>query len=166
AARPEWVNRHVINDTDFEEERIWCLVQYSPSINIFNSFITLFHFLIPFIINSCSIIIVVILTSRSRSLVQSSLSFMEHFKLQFKEYKHHFIASCALVLLALPRLIISFISGCMKSPNKSWLFLSAYLISFLPSIMIFVIYVLPSKNYKTELYNVLQKRLRRFRDRI
>ncbi|UJR34502.1 hypothetical protein I4U23_021910 [Adineta vaga] len=103
--------------------------------------------------------------ARSRSIVRPSLSFIEHLKLQFKEHKHHFIASCALVLLSIPRLIISFISGCMKSPSNSWLFLFAYFISFLPSMMIFFIYVLSSTTYKEECNIIVQKIIRRFRNR-
>ncbi|CAF5028727.1 unnamed protein product, partial [Rotaria sp. Silwood1] len=57
--------------------------------------------------------------SFSFNSIQPRLSFKELLPVQFKQNKHHLIASCALVLLALPRLIISFISGCMKSPRNS-----------------------------------------------
>ncbi|CAF3617181.1 unnamed protein product [Rotaria sp. Silwood1] len=43
----------------------------------------------------------------------------DHFKLQLKQHKHRLLASFILVLLALPRLIISFINGCMKSPRQN-----------------------------------------------
>jgi hypothetical protein len=160
------LHRHIVNDIDIDEQRTWCLVKYSPSINTFNSFITLFHFLIPFSINSLSMIIVVILIARSRSTVQRRLSFIQHFKLQFKEHKHHLLATCALVFLALPRLILSFISGCMKSPRNSWLFLFAYFISFLPSMMTFIVYILTSKTYTEEFNTVVQRTIRQIRDRI
>ena len=88
---------------------------------------------------------------------------MEHLKLQFKEHKHHFIASFTLVLLGFPRLVISFMSGCMKSPSNSWLFISGYLLSFLPSMMTFIVYVLPSKIYKNEFDNVVRQTIQRFR---
>jgi hypothetical protein len=38
----------------------------------------------------------------------------------------------------------------MKSVNDSWLFLVGYFISFIPSILTFVIFVLPSKLYKKQ----------------
>ncbi|CAF4479655.1 unnamed protein product, partial [Didymodactylos carnosus] len=78
--------------------------------------------------------------TRSRVTVQARLSFKEHLKVQFKQHKHHLIASCTLALLALPRLIISFIGECMKSPRNSWLFLLGYLISFLPSMVTFIVF--------------------------
>jgi hypothetical protein len=158
--------RGVTVDIDVDEQRTWCLVKYSPSINMFNSFITLFHFLIPFSINSLSMIIVLILTARSRSNVQRRLSFIQHCKLQFKERKHHLLATCALVFLALPRLILLFISGCMKSPRNSWLSLFAYFISFLPSMMTFIVYILTSKTYTEEFNTVVQRTIRQIRDRI
>jgi hypothetical protein len=55
-----------------------------------------------------------------------------------------------LVILAAPRLIITFVSKCMKSPNDSWLFLVAYFMSFIPPMLTFVIFILPSKFYKEQ----------------
>ncbi|CAF2505877.1 unnamed protein product [Rotaria sp. Silwood2] len=156
------LHRHLIDDIDNDEQRIWCLVQYSSSINIFNTFITLVHFLIPFIINLTSIIFIIILIARSRLVLQPKISFKKHLILQLKQNKHHLIASCVLVFLAVPRLIISFITGCMKSPSNSWLFLFGYLISFLPSMMTFIAYVLPSKLYTDAFKIVIKQIIQRF----
>jgi hypothetical protein len=38
----------------------------------------------------------------------------------------------------------------MKSVNDSWLFLFGYFISFIPPILTFVIFILPSKLYKKQ----------------
>ncbi|CAF1594144.1 unnamed protein product [Adineta ricciae] len=113
------LHRQLIEDIDIDEERIWCITQYSPSTSIYNSFITLFHFLAPFTINFFSTIIIIIAIARNRSVAQQRLTYVEHLKLQFNEHKHHFIASFTLVFLGLPRLVISFISGCMKSPIEA-----------------------------------------------
>ena len=157
------LNRYLIDDIDVDEQRTWCLVKYSSSINIFNSFITFFHFLIPFSINLISTIIIIFSIAHSRSTLQPRLSYKEHLHLQIGQHKHSLIASCVFILLALPRLIISFINGCMKSPNHSWLFLIGYLISFLPSMMTFIVYILPSKTYKDGFNTVIQRTVRRFR---
>ncbi|CAF1145214.1 unnamed protein product [Adineta steineri] len=151
------IHRHLIDDIDIDEQRIWCVVQYSSSIHISNSFITLFHFLLPLLIN------IIISISRSRLTIQPRLTFKEHLQLQLKKHKSHLIALCTLVFLALSRLIISFISGCMKSPYHSWLFLSSYLFAFLPSMITFIIFVLPSKMYKKEFNTVLDQTIRRLR---
>ncbi|CAF2695456.1 unnamed protein product [Rotaria sp. Silwood2] len=157
------LHRHLIDDIDVNEQRIWCLVGYSNSISTLISFITLVHFLIPFSINLICTIFMIYSIARSRFTIQPKLSFAEHFKLQLKQHKHRLIASFILVLLALPRLIISFINGCMKLPRNSWLYLFAYLISFFPSIITFIIYVLPSKLYKNEFNTSIQQAIRRFR---
>jgi uncharacterized membrane protein (DUF485 family) len=159
------LNRDLIDDIDRDEERRWCLVEYSSSINVYNSFLTFFHFLIPFSINFLSPIIIIFAIARSRSTAQPTLTFKEHLRLQVQQHKHHLITSCALIFLSLPRLIISFLSGCMKSPSNSWLFLFGYLISFLPSIMTFIVYILPSKIYKDEFDIVVKKTIARFRRR-
>ncbi|CAF4480942.1 unnamed protein product [Didymodactylos carnosus] len=156
------INRHLIDDNSVDEQRAWCLVQYSSAVDIFNTFITLFHFLIPFSINIISIIFIVITIARSRSNTQLRLSFKKHLRLQLKQHKHHLVASYGLILLALPRLTISFISGCMKSPHNSWLFLCGYLISFLPSMMTLIVFILPSKTYKDELNIVIKRTIRSF----
>lgn len=158
------LHHHLIDDIVVDERRTWCLVQYSSSTNIFNSFIKLFHFLMPFSINLISILFIIIPIARSRSAMQPMLSFNEHLRLQLQQHKHRLIASCVLVLLVLPRLIISFISGCMKSTRNSWLFLFGYLVSFLPSIMTVIVYVLPSKTYKDEFNIVADQTTRRFRN--
>ena len=101
--------------------------------------------------------------ARSRSRLQIRLSFREHLQLQVKEQKSRLVASFVLVLLVLPRIIISFLSGCMKSPNNSWLFLLAYLMSFLPSMITFIVYILPSKTYKKEFNTVVNRTIQRFR---
>ena len=157
------LHRQLIRDTDIDEERIWCIAHYSSSISIYNSVITLFHFLTPFAINVLSTIIIIVTIARNRSTFQARLTHFGHLKLQFIEHKHHFITSTALVLLGLPRLAMSFISECMKSPSNSWFFVSGYLVSFLPSMMTFVVYILPSKTYKNEFDNVLKQTFQYFR---
>jgi hypothetical protein len=55
-----------------------------------------------------------------------------------------------LIILSLPRLIISLMSGCMESARNPWLFVISYYISFVPPLLIFVVFVLPSKIYKDQ----------------
>jgi hypothetical protein len=149
-------HRHFIDNIDVDEQRTWCFVQYSSSLNIFSSFMAISHVLIPFLINLFSTIFIIISSARSRSTAQRRLT--------LKQHRHLLIASCALMLLVLPRLIISFISGCVKSPRHSWLFLVGYFISFLPSMMTFIVYVLSSKLYKDQFGLVIDRTTRRLRN--
>jgi hypothetical protein len=157
------IHRELIDDLDIDEQRIWCLVQYSSSVNIYNSFITLFHFLIPFSINLISGLWLIISLSRNRAGVQRDQSFQQHFKRQIEQHRHILIAPCLLILLSLPRLIISFISGCMRSARQPWLHLMGYFLSFIPSMLIFIVFVLPSENYKTEFKTIVQEIMGQYR---
>ncbi|CAF1222459.1 unnamed protein product [Adineta steineri] len=156
-------HRQLIDDIDIDEKRIWCIVQYSSSISTWNSFITFIHFLMPFLINLLGIIFTIISIARSRSNLQGRLPFIDHLRLQLKQQRSRLVASFVFILLALVRLVTSFTNGCMKSPNNSWLFLFAYLVPFLPSMMTFIVYILPSKVYKEQFNISVQQKIRRIR---
>ncbi|CAF1145123.1 unnamed protein product [Adineta steineri] len=140
--------RQLIDDE--EEQRIWCIIKLSPSNQIFDSIINLLHFLIPFFINIISALAIIIITARRRSNIHKKQTYQQHFNEQLQNHKHLLISPSILVLLASPRLIISFLSECMKSVRDPWLFLSGYFISFTSSIMTFPVFVLPSQNYKEQ----------------
>jgi hypothetical protein len=68
-----------------------------------------------------------------------------------------------LILLNLPRLIILFLSGCMRSAHQPRLYLIGYFISFISSMLTFIIFILPSKTYKDEFDIIVEQTMRRFR---
>ncbi|UJR11980.1 hypothetical protein I4U23_016158 [Adineta vaga] len=67
-----------------------------------------------------------------------------------------------LCLLALPRLILSYLSKCMNSTRDSWLFLCGYFIPFISPMITFLIFVIPSEFYRKE----YRKSWKQCRDRI
>jgi hypothetical protein len=158
------LHRELIEDFDIDEKRIWCFVRYSSSVGIYNSIITLFHFLVPFMINIISAIWIIKKMSYNRATVRPEQSFEQHLQIEISQHKHILIAPCILIILSLPRLIISFLSGCMRSSRQPWLYLIGYFISFIPSMLTFVVFVLPSKKYKKEFNAALQQTIRRFRE--
>ena len=152
----EPIHRRLIEDE--EEQRTWCVTQYSSTIQIFDGILTICHFIIPFIINCISALIVILISARTRSNTQKQTSFKGHLRAQLIHHKHLLISPIFLIILALPRLIISFLSGCMKSSRDPWLYLIGYFLSFISSIMTFVVFVLPSDMYKKE----FEKSIKRF----
>jgi len=140
------IYRRLIEDN--EDNRIWCIVQYSPSLRIFNSIILIIHFSIPFLLNISSACIVIHTLARHRSNTQRQTTYIQQLRAQFQELKHILISPIIFILLALPRLIISFLSHCMKSARNPWLYLIGYFTSFIPPIFIFFVFVPYSKNYK------------------
>ena len=141
----------LIDDENEDENRIWCVVSYPSSVQKLSSTINIFHFVTPFLLNLVSAIILIAEKSRQRLSLQINRSYNEVLREEFRHYKHLLIAPIALVIIALPSLIFSFISKCLKSSSSSWLFLTGYLISMLPPMLTFFIFVLPSQFYRTEL---------------
>jgi hypothetical protein len=51
----------------------------------------------------------------------------------------------------------------MRSSREPWLYLCGYFLSFIPSMLTFIIYILPSKKYKDKFDIVIEHIIRRFR---
>ncbi|CAF1690682.1 unnamed protein product, partial [Rotaria sp. Silwood1] len=150
------ISRELFDDED--ESRIWCIVYYSSKLKIFDTFINIFHFLTPFIINFLSALIIITKVFKTRTKIQKNLKHKTLIYAEIKRHKHLLIAPCVLIILALPRLIISLLSRCMESARDPWLFLAGYYVSFLPSLLIIVVFVLPSEKYKDEFLRILRKK--------
>jgi hypothetical protein len=148
------IHRRLIDDED--EHRTWCIIQYSTSLKAYNAVILILHFILPFIINIISALIIVISIARRKSITQNQLTYRQQLRKQFYTLKHLLISPFILIVLSLPQLIISFSSGCMKSPRDPWLYLFGYFTSFISPMAIFFIFVLPSDVYKKEFTNTIQ----------
>jgi hypothetical protein len=153
------IHRKLIHDK--EEERTWCIARYSSKLQIYDSTIHLVHFITPFSINLISAILIIMLAARTHSNARKKQTYKQYLREQFHEYKHLIISPFALVIIGVPRLIISFLSGCMKSLRNPWLFLFGYFISFLPPLLIPLLYILPSETYTKELRIVIRRCLHR-----
>ncbi|CAF2569476.1 unnamed protein product [Rotaria sp. Silwood2] len=147
--------RRLIDEESEDDKRVWCIITYPTSVQIFNSIVHTFHFLTPFIINLISAIILITKKARQQSNLQTGRPYKEHLQKQIQQYKHLFTAPVVLVILALPRLILLFLSKCMKSTDDAWLFLIGYFISFIPTMLTFVVFIVPSKFYKKQLHQSL-----------
>ncbi len=144
----EPLHRDIFDDKD--ENRFWCVFHYSSSIHIYNTIILIFHFVGPFCANLFSALFIIFRGARRRALTQRRQTFGQHLQEQLKEQKNLIISPIILVVLTLPRLIISFLSGCVKVSNNAWLYLLGYFVSFIPSMSIYFVFVLPSKFYKKQ----------------
>jgi hypothetical protein len=152
------IHRHLLyDDNDDDEKRIWCIITYSVSLHTFNTFINMFHFLTPFTINIISAIIIIVITARQRVHIENHQCYQDVLREQFYQHRHLLITPVLLVILALPSLIISFVSGCMTSIGDSWLFLVGYFVSLIPSMLCFVVFVLPSRSYKKQLLTSIRR---------
>ena len=151
------IYRRLINDE--QDGRMWCTVQYTSSVRLFNSILLIIHFSIPFLLNIISVSVIIHTLAHHHSVSRQKTTYIEQLRKQVHELKHILITPIVFILLALPRLIISFTSGCMKSVRNPWVFLFGYLASFVPPVFIFI-FVLFSDNYKKEFIETM-KRLQR-----
>jgi hypothetical protein len=124
--------------------------------------INIIHFIVPFIINVISALTIIIMSTRQQVAIKKKKKYQEILKEQIHERKNLLIGPCVLIILGIPRLIISFTSGCMKSTSDSWLFLLGYFISLIPPLLTFILFVLPSKTYK----QAFRKAISRYRNLI
>ncbi|CAF2145838.1 unnamed protein product [Rotaria magnacalcarata] len=149
------VYRRIIDEQNDDEKRIWCIVTYPRGLTVYNSMVQTFHFLAPFMINVVSAVILIATKSRRQTAVQTRRTYRELLQAQFRQHQYLFTGPVLLVILGLPRLIMSFVLKCMKSKNDAWYFSIGYFISFLPPMLTFVIFILPSKFYKREFHESL-----------
>jgi hypothetical protein len=153
------IYRQLIDEINNDDniKRIWCVAMYSPGLQVYNYVMYTFHFSIPFMMNLISTIILIMRKSRQRAAIHPERNYREHLQEQVRQHKNLLTAPMVLIILGLPRLILTFASKCMKSTDDAWLFLMGYFISFIPSMLTFVVFVLPSKAYKKEFLDKIKR---------
>jgi hypothetical protein len=150
------------DNNDDDERRLWCIVQYPSAIQIINLIINILHFIVPFIVNLISALVIIIMSTRQQAAIKKKQKYNDIRNEQIRQHKNLLIGPCVLIILGIPRLIISFTSGCMKSTSDSWLFLLGYFISLIPPLLTFILFVLPSSKYK----EAFRKAVNRYRNLI
>ncbi|CAF1269417.1 unnamed protein product [Adineta steineri] len=135
------------NNEDTIKRYVSCITNYSPPVQDYNTAVLFFHLVGPFIVNLFSALFIIFGGAQQRSIARTNQNFKEHVREQFSEHKQLIISPVVLLVLSIPRLIISLLPGCAKTSENLWLYLGAYFISFTPSMLIFLIFVFPSKLY-------------------
>jgi len=146
------MNVSMENDTNvgYENEyNVLCVIRYSRSVQTYNTITLFIHLVVPFLVNLFSALFIIFGTARRRSTAKTNQkSFKEHAVNQIREHKQLLISPFILLVLALPRLIMSLVSGCVDASENPWLYLCGYLISFTPPMLVFTVFVLPSELYR------------------
>ncbi|CAF1238553.1 unnamed protein product [Adineta ricciae] len=152
--------RRLFEEEDQEEnkKRIWCVVNYPSSLQIYNRIMNTFLFFVSFFINFISTIVVITQKSQRQSHLRKRRSYKAMLCEQVLNHQHLLIAPIMLCILALPRLVFSYVTKCMNSTRDSWIFLSGYFISFIPLMITFLIFVLPSEFYRRECKKSISRR--------
>jgi len=150
-----------MNLTMTNEHIVLCVIRYSRSVQSYNTITLFIHLVVPFLVNLFSTLFIIFGTTRRRSIAQTNKkSFKEHVFNQIREHKQLLISPFILLVLALPRLIMSLVSGCVDPSENPWLYLCGYFISFTPPMLVFVVFVLPSELYRKTFKDSITRWLR------
>ena len=139
-----------------------CVTNFDTDfVSIYDRVSTLIHYILPFFIQIISITLLIVLVARSRiKTVGDKMTLQQVLIKQFHTQKELYITPVIIILSALPQTILSFSLAC--SQLTIWhrhLLLIAYLLSYVPQALGFILYVLPSTSYKREFtQTVLVKR--------
>jgi hypothetical protein len=137
-----------------------CVTNYiQPLVSIYNRVNVLLHYFVPFFIQVISITIMIIQTacSRARSKGKRQETFGEIFKKEFRTQKELYITPMIIILSSLPQAILSFSYACreLKQLWQRYSLLAAYFLSYLPQMLGFILYVLPSTTFSEEFRKTL-----------
>ena len=145
----------------------FCVTSYVQQlVSLYNRANVLIHYFVPFLTQVISITILIIQIARSRARTSGStkLTFFNLCKKQVKTHKEHYVTPIIIVFSSLPQAILSFSYACteLKQPWQRYTLLTTYFLSYLPQILGFILYVLPSTTYTKEFHQTLMgKRIRR-----
>ena len=130
----------------------WCILRFSSnSWNTYEKFISIFHLVTPLMINLISITSFLVykikfqFTMAKRNGPKSLCSVIRD---QLVKYRPILIGTMVVILLELPRCVLTLVYGCVQSRWQRYLYLNVYLISYIPLIGIVLIYILPSPKYR------------------
>ena len=141
----------VINQPDFSME--FCVTDFNQSIaKNYNSVNTLIHSIVPFLIQIISITLLIIFIARNKSnLAAEQITYMQILQKQFKQRKELYLTPIIHIVSSLPNVILAFSLACTQMNSlQRHILLAAYLFSYIPSMLGFLVYVLPSRTYKEE----------------
>ena len=157
------IYRRLIKEIENENNirRVWCIVTHRSGLRTYNYILQLCHFLIPFLLNFFSIIILIRKQIRRQKLVHPQRQPSETLRRQLVQHKHLLTAPVVLVILGIPRFILSFASECMQTTTNSWYYLLIYFVSFVPSMLTFILFITPSKFYMKQ-FRLSIKQMRKF----
>jgi hypothetical protein len=129
-----------------------CVVNFPLKVITYDRITVLLHYIIPFCIQILSITVLIILAARSRSRTTKNRdAFIKYLERQFQSQKELYIVPTVIIFSGLPQAILSFSFACIQLNTwQQHALLIAYLLSYAPQLLGFILFVLPSTNYIKE----------------
>ncbi|UJR22583.1 hypothetical protein I4U23_025629 [Adineta vaga] len=98
---------------DYEEERVWCVLRYSPTAK---NYVAIIQVVASVSINFISVLLIIVNIACQRSSIRFCLRYEQQLV----------ISPIVLVILLFPCFIIALLSECVKESRKLWLYLFDY----------------------------------------
>lgn len=131
-----------------------CVTNFEHNIvTSYNRVNTLLHYLIPFFFQGTAITLLIVQMARSRAKTANAttMTFRRILKKQFSMHKELYITPAIILLSGLPQTIVSFGLACTQlTVWQRHLLLVVFLLTYIPQVLGFILYVLPSSSYKKE----------------
>jgi hypothetical protein len=158
-----------------------CVTSYPSAVAIYNQINIILNYILPLLINFLSTIILIILTTRKRATATKKNKDHLHAdaktKSTFRTYADLLIVHKELILapsitmlpqlFSLPQFILSFTLACQEF-NISWqryLLITSYFLTYLPQVLLYVLYISPSTFYKNEFHDTkLYKKIKAYKN--
>jgi hypothetical protein len=152
----------------------WCVTSYPSIIGKYNQVNIILNYIIPFLINLLSSIVLMILITRKRATAMIKnvnhshagrnmrTTFCAYINL-LNENKELILAPLVTMLpqlFSLPQFIISFSLACQEFQVdwQRYLLIISYFITYLPQVISYKLYISPSTFYKNEFHTTLLKK--------
>ena len=142
----------------------WCVTAYPSIIGIYNQVNVVFNYIIPFLINLFSTIILIILTMRKRATTITTKEQTPTFRSSVRTYTNFLMTNKELILapsvtmipqlFSLPQFILTFSFACQEFQLvwQRYLLIISYFTTYLPQVISYKLYISPSTFYKDEFH--------------
>jgi hypothetical protein len=145
----------IVSDTNGKQSESWCVLELSSSKMIYIRIATIVHQIVPFIFNIIATIVLLLYISRNKANLQHQTQFTSFIQVLYDRLEFLLGPSIAFIT-QLPQIVILFFDSC-QFVNSYWFMigtLAAYYLTFVPQMVIFFMYILPSPLYKEELQKI------------
>jgi hypothetical protein len=130
-----------------------CVTNFNTHcLSIYNRTSTLIHYLVPFCVQLIAITLLIVFAVRSRTRsTGGKMTFHQLLIKQFQTQKELYLMPIIIILSDLLQTILTFSLACTELTIwQRHILIVAYLISYTPKVLGFILYVLPSTTYRKE----------------
>ncbi|CAF1486919.1 unnamed protein product [Adineta ricciae] len=142
--------------TIIEQSSSTVCVTHFEDMNIayYNRVTTLIHYLVPFAVQIICITFMIVYITRIRTKAKDTSNFSRSALIeQFISLKELYVTPLAIVISALPQITVSFTLACQELVSwQKHLLLSTYLLSYIPQVLAFFLFILSSSLYRKEFF--------------